>query len=253
MTDYERLKQVTEEIDALLSKNVKQSDSDFQAWHNKAIRILNKLFGDESYEVKDFKKTPFTLMAYYSGTPESSFVNKCKKDLLTTKSIFISYLDELNEEGVENIEPTSIDFSNVFIVHGHDGELKNEVALLLEKQKIKGIVLSEQVNAGQTIIEKFEKNSDQCRAAIILMTADDEGKSLHESDYQKRARQNVVFEAGYFMGKLGRNKVIIIVEAGIEIPSDLQGVVYTDKANWKFQVLAELKNIGYTVDANLLF
>ena len=170
MTDYERLKQVTEEIDVLLSKNVKQSDPDFQAWHNKAIRILNKLFGDESYEVKDFKNRPFTLMAYYSGTPESSFVNKCKKDLLTTKSIFISYLDELNEEDEENIEPTSIDFSNVFIVHGHDGELKNEVALLLEKQKIKGVVLSEQINAGQTIIEKFEKNSDQCYSGSVVKT-----------------------------------------------------------------------------------
>lgn len=252
MTDYEKLKQVTDEIDVLLSKNVKRSDSDFQAWHNKAERILIKLFGENSFEVKDFKNRPFTLTCYAVGTPDSSFIHICKKDLSTTKSIFNNYMEDLAEENDDSTDNYSRDYSNVFIVHGHDGELKNEVALLLEKQKINGIVLSEQVNAGRTIIEKFEDNSDKCNAAIILMTADDEGKSLSDSDFSKRARQNVIFEAGYFMGMLGRDKVIIIVESGVEIPSDLQGVVYTDKSNWKFQVLAELKNIGYTVDANLL-
>lgn len=253
MTDFEKLKQVTDEIDILLSKNIKRSDSDFQAWHNKAERILIKLFGENGFEVKDFKKRPFTLTCYVGGTPESAFIDMCKKDLLTTKSIFSNYIEDLAEENDNSTNLYSRDYTNVFIVHGHDGELRNEVALLLEKQKINGIVLSEQVNAGRTIIEKFEDNSDMCNAAIILMTADDEGKSLSESDYKKRARQNVIFEAGYFMGMLGRDKVIIIVESGVEIPSDLQGVVYTDKSNWRFQVLAELKSIGYSVDANLLF
>lgn len=172
--------------------------------------------------------------------------------MITTKSIFTNYIEEISDEAENDDSFWQRDYSNVFIVHGHDGELKNEVALLLERQRINGIVLSEQVNAGRTIIEKFEDNSDRCSAAIILMTADDEGKSLFDLNYNKRARQNVIFEAGYFMGMLGREKVIIIVESGVEIPSDLQGVVYTDKSNWKFQVLAELKSIGYSVDANLL-
>ena len=84
------------------------------------------------------------------------------------------------------------------------------------------------------------------------MTADDEGKSKSDVELSKRARQNVIFEAGYFMGMSGRDKVIIIAETGVEIPSDMQGVVYTNKVNWKFRVLAELKKIGYVVDANLL-
>lgn len=252
MTDYEKLKEVTEEIDELIAKRVKSSDSEFQAWHNKAERILNKIFGEKSFEVKDFINRPFSLTAFFSGTPNSAFVDKCNKDLSITKSIFIEYLKELDEE-LDNKEIQSVeDYLNVFIVHGHNSELKIEVALLLEKQKINGIVLSEQVNAGRTIIEKFEDNSNKCGAAIVLMTADDEGKSKSDVELSKRARQNVIFEAGYFMGMLGRDKVIIIVEAGVEIPSDLQGVVYTDKTNWKFQVLAELKKIGYAVDANLL-
>lgn len=253
MTDYEKLKEVTEEIDGLIAKRVKSSDSEFQAWHNKAMRILNRIFGENSFEVKDFRNRPFSLTTYFSRTPESAFVDKCKKDLSITKSIFLEYLKELVEESDSNEIQSQENYSNVFIVHGHDGELKNEVALLLEKQRINGIVLSEQVNSGRTIIEKFEDNSDKCGAAIILMTADDEGKSKTDVELSKRARQNVIFEAGYFMGMRGRDKVIIIVESGVEIPSDLQGVVYTDKANWKFQVLAELKSIGYSVDANLLF
>lgn len=252
MTDYEKLKEVTEEIDVLISKRVTSDAPEFQAWKIKSERLLIKIFGDKSLELKNFKSRQFTLSAYVLGTPESAFVEKCKKDLLTIKAIFNTYLEEYNEKEDSNVSDFQDDYSNVFIVHGHDGEIKNEVALLLKKQKIEGIILSEQVNAGRTIIEKFEENSNNCGAAIVLMTADDEGKSNIEKEYNKRARQNVIFEAGYFMGKLGRDKVVIIVEAGVEIPSDLQGVVYTDKGNWKLQVLAELKRIGYKVDANLL-
>lgn len=253
MTNYERLIEVMVEIDELIAKRVKSSEPEFQAWHNKAERILIKIYGEKSFEVKDFKNRPFSLTAYFPGAPNSDFEDKCAKDLLATKSIFLQYIREFAEESDDKEIQSQENYSNVFIVHGHDGELRNEVVLLLEKQKINGIVLSEQVNTGRTIIEKFEDNSNKCSAAIILMTADDEGKGLSDSDYSKRARQNVIFEAGYFMGMLGRDKVIIIVESGVEIPSDLQGVVYTDKSNWKFQVLAELKSIGYSVDANLLF
>ena len=139
----------------------------------------------------------------------------------------------------------------MFIVHGHDGELKAEVQILLQKQKIEGIILSEQANGGKTIIEKFEEYSS-VGAAIVLMTADDEGRKKGVADSKFRARQNVIFEAGYFMGKLGRDKVILIADPNIEIPSDLQGVVYSDRSNWRMEVLAELKKIGYEVDANLL-
>lgn len=68
-----------------------------------------------------------------------------------------------------------------------------------------------------------------------------------------RARQNVVFESGYFMGRLGREKVILIANPEIEIPSDLQGVVYTNDKSWQIDVLKELKEIGYAIDFNKAF
>ena len=95
-------------------------------------------------------------------------------------------------------------------------------------------------------MQKIEKNSD-VGCAIILMTADDLGKAVSEDDCKKRPRQNVVFEAGYFLGKLGAERVIMLYDEGIEAPGDLSGCVYilADKYNgWREQVRKELKVIG---------
>jgi predicted nucleotide-binding protein len=104
------------------------------------------------------------------------------------------------------------------------------------------------------VIEKFEAHSN-VGFAIILLTDDDEGKSKTEIDLKKRARQNVVLELGYFIGKLGRSKVLPLYSDGVELPSDIHGLLYIplDKAeNWKFSIVKELKEAGYTVDANKL-
>lgn len=86
--------------------------------------------------------------------------------------------------------------------------------------------------------------------AVCLFTADDEGRAQAEQSEKPRARQNVVFEAGYFIGRLGRENVAILVDKGIEIPSDLQGVVYTGTDSWEFGLLKELKSMGYSIDFN---
>lgn len=96
------------------------------------------------------------------------------------------------------------DNKKVFIVHGHNEEIREKVARTIEKLRLKPIILSEQANAGKTVLEKFEANSE-VGFAIILLTDDDLGKSKTEADLHKRARQNVILELGYFFGKLGRS------------------------------------------------
>ncbi len=137
-------------------------------------------------------------------------------------------------------------------MHGHDGELKEAVARLIEQQSIETIILSNKTNEGKTIIEKIEHYSD-VSAAICLFTADDKGKAKSEKSLSDRARQNVVFEAGYFMGKLGRNRMVIVAESNVELPSDMSGMVYTNKSDWKVEVLKELKSMGFAIDFNKLF
>lgn len=140
----------------------------------------------------------------------------------------------------------------VFIVHGHDSALKNEVARFIERQGIEAIILHEQINQGSTIIEKIESYSN-VGFAIILYTPCDLGSSIQKADSmpKPRARQNVVFEHGYFTAKLGRKRVIALNKGSIELPNDISGVVYEsyDEAGaWKLSLCRELSAAGYTID-----
>mgnify|MGYP005931968345 CR=1 FL=1 len=139
-----------------------------------------------------------------------------------------------------------------FVLMRQQFENMENMARMLEKQNITAVILSEQVNGGTTIIEKIEKYSD-IDVAICLFTADDIGRGEKEQENNKRARQNVVFETGYFMGKLGRQNIIILADSGIEIPSDLSGIVYTDNAHWQIEVLKELRSMGFDIDMNKAF
>ena len=162
------------------------------------------------------------------------------------------YASDLEEESSIAIKSERVvTYEKVFIVHGHDGELKEAVARIIEKQGLEAIILSEKVNQGRTIIEKFEDYSD-VDGAICLFTADDIGKAKKETTDKPRARQNVVLETGYFMGKLGRSHVVILADNGIEMPSDLSGVVYANTSNWQVDLLRELEAMGYKIDFDKL-
>jgi len=146
--------------------------------------------------------------------------------------------------------------SSVFIVHGHDETAKLDVARTIERMGLSAIILHEQPNQGRTVIEKFENNASEVGFAVILLTPDDVGSALgKKEDLQPRARQNVVLELGYFSALLGRGRVAVLYKAGVEIPSDYLGVVYTkmdEAGSWKFALAKELKIAGIDVDLNLL-
>jgi predicted nucleotide-binding protein len=143
--------------------------------------------------------------------------------------------------------------NKVFIVHGHNNEIKETLARTLEQWELKPIILHERADKGKTIIEKFEDNASDVNFAIILLTADDEGKAKKEDNYKYRARQNVIFEMGYFIGKLGRERVILLLENGVEKPSDLDGIVYKPiHDDWKYRLFTELKAAGCNINAEKL-
>lgn len=103
----------------------------------------------------------------------------------------------------------------------------------------------------RTIIEKFEAESGDVSFAIVLMTPDDSGSALASESTRLRARQNVLYELGYFAGKLGRGKVLVLRKGDIEIPSDLAGVLYTEldeHGGWKRKLLSELAYAGVPFD-----
>ena len=144
--------------------------------------------------------------------------------------------------------PTS---NKVFIVHGHDSGARETVARFLEKMGFQAIILHEQANQGRTVIEKVEANGD-VGFAVVLLTPDDVG-CAKGGEPEPRARQNVLLELGYFIGRLGRAKVCALKRGELEIPSDFAGVVWEKMDNnsgWKLALARELKAAGYGVDLN---
>ena len=144
----------------------------------------------------------------------------------------------------------------VFVVHGHNEEFKQTVARTLEQLDLEPIILHEQADRGRTVIEKFEQSAD-VDFAVVLMSGDDFGgaKSTNREDYRPRARQNVLLELGYFVGKLGRDNVCVLAEAGLEMPSDYVGVLfkpYDTGGVWRYQLAEEIKAAGIDVDLNRL-
>lgn len=156
---------------------------------------------------------------------------------------------------VEN-NPMSITTNKVFIVHGHDDAAKYEMARTLENLGLEAIILHEQADCGRTIIEKIEQYTDVA-FAVVLYTECDYGRAKEDdvSNERYRARQNVVFEHGYLIGKLGRNRVCAVVKGDVETPGDISGILYTemDEAGaWKFRLGSNMKAAGIEIDLNKL-
>ncbi len=142
----------------------------------------------------------------------------------------------------------------VFVVHGHDNEAKESTARFLEKLGLQPIILHEQASSGRTIIEKFETYSGDIAFAVVLLTPDDIGASAaNKAQLNPRARQNVIMELGYFMGRLSRVRVCALHKGSVELPSDYQGVLYIEMdaaGSWKTKLAQELVQAKLPIDLN---
>jgi predicted nucleotide-binding protein len=147
----------------------------------------------------------------------------------------------------------SFESRRVFVVHGHDETAKLAVARYLEKLELEAVILGEQDDQGLTIIEKLARYSD-VDYAVVLRTDDDIGASAKEAaNLRPRARQNVIMELGYFLGRLGRNKVCVLRKGEVELPSDYLGVMWTpmdENGAWRAKLAKELRSAGIPVDLN---
>lgn len=146
---------------------------------------------------------------------------------------------------------------SIFLVHGREEGAKHAVARFVQIiTGLEPIVLAEQPNLGQTLIEKFEKHASQVSYAIVLLTGDDEGRLRNTRPLKRRARQNVILELGWFAAKLGRQRVAMLYQTGVEIPGDMVGVLYAEldpSEGWKIKLAREMKAAGLPVDMNKVF
>ncbi|MEY0226326.1 TIR domain-containing protein [Providencia rettgeri] len=228
---------------------------------HKKVRQL-KIFQSErtTTELRDIAQSrvsPNVLFFYNRQSMLSDkFMIDITKELLSTLGDIIKKtVKEKINDTIDKNEEISL-ASEVFIVHGHDNELKTEIARFIESLDLKPIILHEKSSNGKTIIEKIEHYSN-AGFGIVLYTPCDLGCAKDDQESMKsRARQNVVFEHGYLIGKLGRQRVTAIVKGDIEKPNDISGVVYiTHDPNegWKISLVKELIGAGYDIDTSKLF
>ena len=216
------------------------------------VKESDRKIGEITKEVNDNIPPNFFVILSDENIFENRTKNVTRDFINGAKSKIQKHRQDNKKEKKCNSNLDSL--SKVFIVHGHDDLAKIEVARFVEKLGLDAIILSEQSNGGKTIIEKIEDYAD-VGFAIVLYTECDEGKAIGSPDLKKRARQNVVFEHGFFIGRLGRNRVHALKKGEIELPNDISGVVYTpmDEAKaWQFKVAKEMKKVGYNIDLNKL-
>lgn len=190
----------------------------------------------------------FGHMYFYSDHKMSGVHN-------VTSQIIIPFVRDYKayvlSKGVTEVRLMTQLTKKIFVVHGHDEGARESVARFLEKIGFKVIILHEQANRGRTVIEKVEANSD-VSFAVVILTPDDEGAAKGGLP-EPRARQNVLLELGYFIGKLGRDKVCALKRGVLEIPSDFAGVVWEAMdagQGWKRALARELEAAGHAIDWN---
>lgn len=187
-----------------------------------------------------------------------------ERSAFKTASVNAGSMNDVSESGVTAVSTSDPHFSTatvastispkssplkrkIFVVHGHDEGARETVARFLEKLEFEVIILHEQANRGRTVMEKIEAHGD-VGFAVVLLTPDDEGRKVNGS-FKFRARQNVMLELGYFIGRLGRSNVCALTRGDVELPSDFAGIVYQPMEDgWRAAVARELADAGFEIN-----
>jgi predicted nucleotide-binding protein len=228
--------------------------SKYIAWKTKVESLITATFGKSSPIFETFKAGD-AVHVLRNGE------DKFKAQQATITGALIAGIDAVEFEPVLESAATSgtnlTSNNKVFVVHGHDEQMKSQLEIFLTELGLEPIVLHRKADEGLTIIEKFEKHSD-VGYAFILLTPDDIGYHLAEESKpdlerkkETRARQNVIFEFGYFVAKLGRQRVCCLYREGVTLPTDVSGIIYKRIHNSveeaAFSILKDLKAVGYQV------
>ena len=200
----------------------------------------SKKYGVKLSHINDEPK-PFVYNVEINSTRDDAGNVSSTKTVTTT-----SFTNDLHD--VDENEQSG----RIFIVHGHDEAMLHNVARVVEKLGLEPIILREQPDSGFTIIEKFEEYTD-VSYAIVLLSPDDVGRSKSDETLHSRPRQNVLFELGFFVGRLTRKHVMALhrVQHDFEMLSDYKGVLFVPyNDGWKMKLVKELRHCGIEVDAN---
>lgn len=231
---------------------------EYYKWNEYNTQLLKTIFTTTEFAEEYDQPTSFVFSIAETGFWDK--INDLHKSIDRKSRRLESLIERLEIipllQNQTTVKPSKHqDKSKIFIVHGHDELAKIQVARFIEKLGLKPIILHEQASGSQTIIEKIESESDVGFGIVLYTPCDRGAKESETNNLQSRARQNVVFEHGFLIGKLGRNNVCPLVKGIVETPNDISGIVYTpmDSDGWQISLAKELRKAGYDIDMNLVF
>jgi predicted nucleotide-binding protein len=259
------------DVKALEAKRVRHDDEQARATERKIRGTVLEVFGERSREYQDHQYHGISggLRVVMGGfdhdehaadiEDQQNFLAGIPRSVTMLEGLIATVRERTDSARpvpgrTTEMAPSPIT-DEVFIVHGRADGRRESVARFVERFGLRPIILHEQASEGRTIIEKIEQHS-AVAYAVVLLTGDDRGGLVgaDPTTYQPRARQNVVLELGYFLGKLGRRHVCVLHEPGVEIPSDYDGVVYVplDPGDaWKLRLAREMKATAFRdIDLN---
>ena len=234
----------------------------FEKWYRDTKIDIKNIFKEKSTEkLKEFGDIGFEPQSprilenvYYAPGLKENFPELKERMIMLLKSI----KDEICRYWPNDKQNTSRkeEKLEVFLVHGHDKEKLYKVERFLKQLNIQTIILHDQPTRSKTIIEKLEKHSDT-HFAVIILTPDDVGAEKNDKDnIEPRARQNVIFELGFFIGKLGRENTCALYSTEmqlpkIDLPTDFVGIGYIPfDDEWQMALSKELKDAGFEIELN---
>ena len=246
------------------SSDLDDFDAEYRKWSDFNAELLKRSFTNEDfkseYDGGDFYGN-FLLdpsLGQQINDSKDRLQSKIRKlESIMERLELITISPSIVDEATTTKSTSAVKTKKVFIVHGRDEISKTNLEVFLREIGLEPIVLHRQADIGQTVIEKFEANSD-VGFAFILLTPDEIAylspqDLLPDDERQKelRARPNVMFEFGYFVGKLGRSKVCCLYTGDVVIPSDLNGLIYKKYTSSieevAYSIMKDLRATGYVV------
>jgi predicted nucleotide-binding protein len=177
----------------------------------------------------------------YTESPSYKSVENIISIIRASITRFTRNPELLNSKKVEVTPIKQVQRKNIFIIHGREEAKWRELQSILEKEfHLNPIILEEKPDAGcNTIIEKFENYAQECNYAIAVFTPDDE--VIFEKKAYLQARPNVIYEIGWFCGRLGRSQVMLLLKEGTSIFSNFDGIIQKRFINNITEKIMEIK------------
>ena len=117
----------------------------------------------------------------------------------------------------------------VLVVYGRDEHALAELAAMLRRWQVEPLILGHLPCEEPTVIEELARYRGDAAFGVVLATPDDEGHRRGRPDAKlPRVGQHVVLELGMLLASpgLGRGRVAILLQDGMERPSDIEGLTY---------------------------